>query len=293
MQFGIQLPTYWPEYGEAGAKHTLEQAASLCSDLGFDSLWCNDHVITPARGRQVGSIVEPLVTLASVAHLAPTLRLGTSVLVLPQRNAIVVAKQAAALDMLSGGRLILGLGVGWNEPEFDFLSADFSRRGRHTDEAIRVMRTLWQDRPAAFHGEFYNFEDAVFEPKPQQQIIPLWIGGSSPAAIHRAAHFGQAWSPFGIGVDAYRDGVALLRSHLDDEPMPLLAAHLMLHMPSSGGEDHRGHVAGSAVQVTSALHEYEKEGLQYLICGIEADGLEDWLRQLRMIAAEVRPQLEG
>jgi probable F420-dependent oxidoreductase len=291
MQFGIQLPTYWSDYGDTGAKHTLERAASLCSDLEFDSLWCNDHVITPAQGRPVGTIVEPLITLASVAHLAPNLKLGTSVLVLPQRNAIVVAKQAAALDLLTDGRLMLGIGVGWNEPEFDFLNADFSRRGRHTDEAIQIMRTLWSEGNATFHGEFYRVEDAVFEPKPQQKRIPLWIGGSSPAAIRRAARFGDAWSPFGIGVDAFRDGTALLHEETGNRPSPLLAAHLMLNIPASAGEKAEGHVNGSPARVAAVLKEYQAAGLQALICGIEAHDFEDWQRQLHIIAEKIRPQL--
>ena len=139
MQFGVQLPTYWPDYGDWTVRAAIEKTAQAAQELGFASVWCNDHVITPAQGRSVGHIIEPLITLASLIHLVPQVQFGTSVLVLPQRHALVVAKQVAALDVLSGGRFILGIGVGWNEPEFRFLNADFDQRGAVADEALEAM----------------------------------------------------------------------------------------------------------------------------------------------------------
>jgi alkanesulfonate monooxygenase SsuD/methylene tetrahydromethanopterin reductase-like flavin-dependent oxidoreductase (luciferase family) len=148
MRIGTFLPTYWMDYGAAGRRTAIEETAKAAQALGYESLWANDHIVAPASQESVGHIIEPLITLASLIHLVPDMRLGTSTLVLPQRNAILVAKQVAALDVLSGGRFILGVGSGWLAEEFAFLGADFAQRGAVMDEAIGVMRALWRDSMA-------------------------------------------------------------------------------------------------------------------------------------------------
>lgn len=295
MQMGVQLPTYWTDYGSYTVKEAIEETARAAEDLGYDSVWANDHVIASRGLRgEVGHIVEPLISLAALVNLVSRVDLGTSVLVLPQRNAVVVAKQAAALDVLSNGRLILGVGVGWNEPEYRFLNADFARRGAHADEAIQVMRALWRQEPeASYQGRFYTFEDAVFYPKPARGGPPVWIGGGSAAAIERAAGLGDAWCPYGIGLDAFRQGVASLRRRSQGRA-PLSAAHLMLHLQADGSEPAGGaHISGNPEQVTATLQAYREEGLAYLVAGFVADDLPDLLRQAQTFAEEVAPHLRG
>jgi probable F420-dependent oxidoreductase len=287
MQIGLQLPTYWQDYGKSDVRTAVAEAAQAAEALGYDSVWCNDHVIGGPDQPGIGHILEPLITLASLIHLTPRLTLGTSVLVLPQRNAIVVAKQVAALDVLAGGRCVLGVGLGWHAPEFAMLNADFARRGEMGDEAIEVMRTLWQEPAASYAGEVYHFEEAVFYPKPPRGTVPIWIGGNTPSAIRRAARYGAAWSPYGIGLEAYRAGVAALRAEMQGRALPLLAAHLMLHL----GPAPRGHVHGTPEQVVQALNEYQEAGLSYLVCGFEADDLDGFLGQVQRFAEQVRPQL--
>src|SRR6059058_4563171 len=140
MRVGAFLPTYWTSYGATTVREAVEETARAAEALGYASVWANDHVIAPAHQAEMGHIIEPLTTLASLIHLVPRVQLGTSALVLPQRHAIVVAKQVAALDVLSGGRFIFGVGVGWLEEEFRFLNADFAQRGAVADEAIEAMR---------------------------------------------------------------------------------------------------------------------------------------------------------
>src|SRR5256714_208454 len=204
MRVGAFLPTYWTDYGTTTVREAVEEAARAAEALGYASVWANDHVIAPAHQAGVGHIIEPLMTLASLIHLVPRLQLGTSALVLPQRHAVVVAKQVAALDVLSGGRFILGVGVGWLEEEFGFLNADFARRGAVTDEAIRAMRALWSEPVASFHGRFYAFSDAVFFPKPRSGGVPVWVCGNTRPAIRRA----------GLDRDAVTTATALLSYHL-------------------------------------------------------------------------------
>ena len=153
MRFGVYLPTYWADYGTSNIRVALEEAAKTAEALGYAAIWVDDVVVVPSDHDSLDHVIEPLVTLATLVHLVPNIKLGISVLVLPQRNAIIVAKQVAALDLLSESRLILGVGVGWRAEEFKILNADFEHRGVVADEAIEVMHTLWRDPVAGFHGQ--------------------------------------------------------------------------------------------------------------------------------------------
>jgi probable F420-dependent oxidoreductase len=288
MRIGVHLPTYWQDYGATGIQTAIEETATAAQALGYVSLWANDHVIAPADQPAMGTIMEPLITLASVMHLAPRLHLGTSTLVLPQRHPVLVAKQAATLDVVSGGRFILGIGVGWLEEEFQYLGADFARRGAVTDEAIAVMRTLWREPAATFHGRYCDFSDAVFAPKPAGGSIPVWVCGNTHAAIRRAARLGDAWDPFGITLEAFTAGVAAVRA-LAGERTLTIAAHLRIRV--GGANDGRAHLAGTAEELTLSLAAYQRAGLEYLICDFVADGLEDLLHQMRSMSEQVAPAL--
>jgi probable F420-dependent oxidoreductase len=267
----------------------IEAAAKAAETLGYASVWANDHVIAPGDQDYVVSIVEPLTTLASLIHLVPTLQLGTSTLVLPQRNPIVVAKQAAALDVLSGGRFILGIGVGWLREEFAFLGADFEHRGAMADEAIMAMRALWREPRATFHGEFYDFADALFYPKPGDGGPPLWLCGNTRPMIRRAARFGDAWNPFGIGLEDFKQGLAYLRAQINGRPLPTIAAHMRIRIgPPAFGEPH---IQGDVDAVTRVVDDYRQAGLEYLICDFVASGVDDLLRQMELMAQQIVPRL--
>jgi probable F420-dependent oxidoreductase len=158
-----------------------------------------------------GQILEPLTTLAYIASRTRKLRLGTSCVVLPQRNPVLVAKQAATLDAFSGGRVILGFGAGWAEKEFGYLNADFGRRGKVMDESIRLMKALWKDDLVNFDGTFFHLKDALFLPKPVNRNIPVWIGGNGSLAVRRALNFGDGWHPVGLDLEDFRKGVESIR----------------------------------------------------------------------------------
>jgi probable F420-dependent oxidoreductase len=289
MQFGVHLPTYWSDYGQSGIGMAIEAAAKAAETLGYASVWANDHVIAPGNQTYVVQIIEPLTTLASLIHLVPGLALGTSTLVLPQRNAIVVAKQAAALDVLSGGRFILGIGVGWLREEFAFLGADFDRRGDVADEAIQAMHALWREERASFHGQFYHFDDALFYPKPLSEGPPLWMCGNTRPMIRRAARLGDAWNPFGIGLEEFKAGVAYLREQAQARAVPMIAAHLRIRIGESTND--QAHIAGDIDTVTRSLDAYRQRGLAYLICDFVADGVNDLLRQMELMAQHIMPRL--
>lgn len=176
---------------------------------GFESVWGGEHVVLPdtiaskypytADGKIPAEpdtqIPDPLIWLAYVAAAAPTLKLGTCILIVPQRNPLVLAKELATLDQLSGGRVELGLGVGWLQEEFDALGIPWERRGARNDEYIEAMRALWAGPHAEFHGEFVNFEPATCSPRPVEGTIPIIVGGDSDAALRRAVRIADGYFP--------------------------------------------------------------------------------------------------
>jgi len=193
----LKLGLHLPQIGAAHEKLAADIAriAKRAEDAGYASLWVSDHLLTPAAGASISAveIMEPIVTLAYAAAVTKTIRLGTSVIVVPYRGAIHLAKELATLDLLSGGRVIAGLASGWLEQEFRALAAPYERRGAYTDEAIALMRACWASEAPEFDGEFFKLSGMRFGPRPSAGKIPLWIGGISRRAIRRALELGDGW----------------------------------------------------------------------------------------------------
>jgi probable F420-dependent oxidoreductase len=190
--------------------------ARLAEDLGFESLWTVEHVVVPtgyeskypysADGKMTGGedvpIPDPLIWMAYVAGATTTIRLGTGILILPQRNPLILAKELATLDRLSAGRLELGVGIGWLREEFDALGIPWEARGARTDEYIDVLRTLWREPEASYDGSFTNFAPLKSWPKPAREGGPkVHIGGHTPAAARRAGRTGDGFFPGATGED--------------------------------------------------------------------------------------------
>ncbi len=302
MRFGAFLPTYWDDYGTSTIHVAIAEAARAAEALGYEGIWANDVVVSPAAARrgtfEGAQAVEPLVTLASLVHLAPRLTLGTTVLVLPQRHPILVAKQAAALDLLSGGRLILGVGIGHRAHEFALLGADFANRAAVTDEAIEVLQALWREPVARYHGRFHRFDDVRLTPHPPDGGPPIWVGGDSPAAIRRTARYGSGWLPMLVDLDAFRSGVAALRDLTRERRCPTIAHtfYFRIEKPDEPAAVRstspwvEGRFAGSAAAVAEHLERYRRAGLEYALCGFESEDLGDLLRQMRTFAEQVAPR---
>ena len=189
-----------------------ESTMELCrraEAAGFESVWGGEHVILPDAihskypytpdgkipAEPDTPIPDPLIWLAYAAAAAPTLRLGTCILIVPQRNPLILAKELATLDQLSGGRVELGLGVGWLKEEFEALGVPWERRGARNDEYIDAMRALWAGPHAEFHGDFVDFEPATCSPRPVNGNIPILVGGDTPAAIRRAVRLADGYFP--------------------------------------------------------------------------------------------------
>lgn len=198
MKFGVCLPNNW---GVEDVQ-AIFLLAVRAEELGFDSVWVSEHIfnVSYVYDRIGGKpYYEPLTILSYVAAMTKRVALGTSVLVLPYHNPIRLAKVAATLDVISGGRLTLGVGVGVIQQELQTMGSPFAERGAITDEAIAVMKTLWTQDDPQFEGRYHRFSGMKFSPKPlQQPHIPLSIGGVSRAAIRRAARVGNGWHPNGL-----------------------------------------------------------------------------------------------
>ncbi len=208
-------------------------AMSICQRAeaaGFESLWGGEHVVLPvsiespypysADGKIPATndtpIPDPLIWLAFAAAAAPTMRLGTCILIVPQRNPLVLAKELATLDQLSGGRVELGLGVGWLREEFDALGVPWERRGARNDEYVEAMRALWAGPAAEFHGDFVNFDPVTCSPRPVQDTIPIITGGDSDVAIRRAARIADGYFPGENDIDALKAIITRLHQAAQD-----------------------------------------------------------------------------
>ncbi|MDA1073796.1 MAG: LLM class F420-dependent oxidoreductase [Proteobacteria bacterium] len=213
MKFGLRYCNTGRYVDPVKAIELLQAA----EQAGFESAWTVEHTIVPAGhesiypysddGRMAGGradipLPDPLIWLAYVAAHTRTIKLGTAILILPQHSPVTVAKQAATLDSMSNGRVLLGVGVGWLREEFEALGADFDTRGPRTDEYIQAMRHLWQDEAPTFKGNYVQFDKAYCRPQPVNGSIPIIIGGHTGAAARRAGRLGDGFFPArGLSVD--------------------------------------------------------------------------------------------
>ena len=199
MKFGVMLP----HYRHVASTEAITRLGKEAEDMGYDSVWVTDLIVIPPDYVDFGPVFyESLTVLAFVAGLTSTIRLGTSIIVLPYRNPIHLAKVASTIDALSQGRLILGLGVGGVESEFRQLGAPWEERGDRSDEAIRIFKELWTSENPSIQTKNYRVSDIAFYPKPvQKPHLPLWIGGNSRRALRRVVEFGDVWHPTGVKPD--------------------------------------------------------------------------------------------
>jgi probable F420-dependent oxidoreductase len=224
MRFGVfGLNSFAAAQPAVGAR-----LVRLAEELGYDSAWCGEHVILPSPKRPGSSleptdpILDPVVWLAYVAAATSRIRLGTGILILPQRNPVILAKQLASLDELSGGRLVLGVGAGHLEPELHAVGVTLSERGARTDECLDVLRVLWTSPgPVSFHGRFTDFDGMEAHPQPVQPGgPPIVIGGRSPAAHRRAARRAQGWLGFRLDPEQAAEQLGGLRRAVDEVGRP-------------------------------------------------------------------------
>lgn len=303
MHFGVALPNY----GRLAGPDVLTRVAREAEALGFASLWTTDHIIVPeTQPEPYGTLIEALTTLAFLAGRTERIKLGASVIVMPQRNAVLVAKEVAALDVLSGGRAILGVGAGWSADEFAWIAdarepdapieSHFGHRGKLLDEQIEVMRALWGPDPVSFAGRFHRFDRALFGPKPVQgAALPIWIGGNTEPAVRRAARTGDAWHPVGLTADVFAERAGQLRAARGDRTVPAtLRIAVNFAQPAGsfnvGGSGQRQAVlAGDESAVRDAIEPFAAAGLEHLCAAFPMRDADELVAQLRRFGEKVLP----
>jgi probable F420-dependent oxidoreductase len=296
MRFGVWLPNC----RHLATPDVIRATAVRAEQLGYESVWVSDHVVVP-RANIVNfgeTIFDPLVTLAVVAGATTRVRLGTTVLIVPYRNAVVTAKMIASLDALSGGRVVFGIGAGWVAAESAMLGVPFAERGAMTDEYLEAMQELWTSREPTFAGKYTQFSGLVFEPKPvQRPHPPIWVGGHSRAALRRTARFGAAWHPINRAPAELRAGraeIARLCGERGRAEAPALTlrndVRLLRPGESAPASAHAGRaIAGEPAAVIDQIRELADCGVEHLVLEFLAPDGRDLDAQMALFAERVRP----
>ncbi|MGH7385502.1 MAG: TIGR03619 family F420-dependent LLM class oxidoreductase [Candidatus Rokuibacteriota bacterium] len=310
MRFGFYLPTRGP----TASPEALEALVTRGEALGFSSVVIADHIVFPVTITSKypytvsgafpgqGDALEQLSLMAFVAGKSRTLRLISSVMILPHRNPVMTAKMLATIDVLSGGRVTVGVGVGWLREEFQALGApDFDRRGAVSDEYLRIFKALWTEDPASYRGEFYRFESVRCLPHPvQKPHPPIWVGGHSRAALRRAARLGDGWHPVGAN-PAVPLRPAELRALLDElgrlteaegrDPSTMTISYKApIYDPGRGvdGDAERRPFSGSEQAITADVAAFGRLGVTELIFDFRSESLAASLERMERFAPILR-----
>jgi probable F420-dependent oxidoreductase len=287
MLFGLNLPNY----GGLGHRDAVTAIAERAEQLGYQSLWTSDHILLPASlPDPYGNLLESLTTLSYLAGSTRLISLATGILVLPQRNPLLVAKQAATIHHLSEGRLTLGVGVGWIEREYGYLHAVFNQRGKIADEYIAAMRALFQTDDPEYHGTYVDYAGVLFTPRPQ---IPLRIvvGGTSAGALRRAATLGDGWHGLHLTPQEVQTATAVLDRH---GRKPGFSVSLRTRTRITREKMARpAELVGTADQLAAQAERYAEAGVDQLVIEPDAAELGDFLDQMTQFADQVANRLKA
>lgn len=276
MDYGLVLPSLGDDANVEG----MIAAVELAERHGFTDVWATDHILVDhAAAEDYGRIYEAVTTLAWVAGRSSEIRLGASVIVVPMRNAVLLAKQLATLDALSNGRLIAGFGVGWSASEFANVGASdrFHERGAYTDETIALCRHLWSGSTEPFHGRFHSFDDFVFGPLPAQGAnVPIWIGARDERALRRVGRLADGYHASAASPAAVARRIPIIRAAAEaaGRPMPRLSARARLELDAGSESFYTMH--GSPDDVAGEIRAFAALGVDHLALTFpprDADGL--------------------
>jgi len=316
MDFGFSMPTRGP----LANKRDLVEIARAGEALGFSYLAIPDHILVPRQidsrypysqegdwpGRVGGECLEQLTLMAWLAAATEKARLLTSVMVVPHRKPVHTAKILATIDVLSGGRVVLGCGTGWLREEFEAIGTEpFEARGQVTDEYIRVFKELWTSENPSFAGEYVSFKDISFEPKPVQRPLPIWIGGESGRALKRAASLGDGWYPIGANprdplntVPRYAAALERLKRHAEEagrDPAEIALA-FWANWPGNAHpieieDGQRFIMTGSAEQIAQDIAGLGALGVEHVLFNFQRPSLPEMLEAMQQFIEDVRPKV--
>jgi probable F420-dependent oxidoreductase len=292
MRYGVVIP----QANRFATAEAIRAMARATEDLGYDSLWVNDHIIVHQGSDYIPEFMdEPLAILGFLAAETSHVTLGTSVLILPYRDPVFAAKYMSTIDYICGGRLVVGVGAGWLEPEFQALSIPFEERGARTDEAIRVFRNLWETETSSFEGQFKSYTNMRMYPKAhpsRRGTIPILVGGNTPPSLRRAGELGDGWHPINLSPGEFAEKMAAYRRQCERfgrQPGQII----LRHMP--GGRTRPGGgawpLSGTPEEQAADIRAYAEAGLDELILSLPARSVPELLQQLRRFMREVAPRV--
>ena len=301
MKFGIMLP----HYRQVASTEAITRFAKEAEDMGYDSVWVTDQIIVPNGDvDRFGPVFyESLTVLAFVAGITSTIRIGSSVIVLPYRNPIHVAKVASTIDSLSHGRLILGVGIGGVESEFRQIGASWEERGELSDEAIRIFKELWTSDQPSVRSKNYQLSEIQFYPKPvQKPHLPLWIGGDTRRALRRVVEFGDVWHPSRTNLDLLAEMTPRLwklaeRAGRDPQEIGIAVRQPLKIGSDSAISTNEWPLLGTVKTVVDNVAGFRNAGVGYLVMDtfygipeLHGETVDSILATMERFATEVIPQ---
>ncbi len=298
MKVGVNLINFGPGANAASMRRWVE----LSETIGYHLIMTSDHiaVTSDVNARYPAPFYEPISTMGWLAGITKSMEIGSTVIIVPYRSPLETAKACSNIDRLSGGRFILGVGVGWAADEFAALNVPFNRRGAMTDEYLDTIKLLWTEDVASFEGEYVRFEDVHTAPRPvQEPHPPIWVGGPSDAAMRRAVLHGDAWHPIRITMDGFRNrDIPRLReiAEQEEKAVPDLCPRIRLRITESAlDNDRRLAGEGTIEQIRGDLEELQALGCSYVLLDTFYDDIEATRRHetsWRMLAAVAEKALD-
>ncbi len=304
MDVGISIP-------RAPDAASMKLFARRAEELGFESVLLGDHVVLPSGGTNQypytadGSFsrasdapfLETMTLLGFLAACTESIKIGSTVVILPYRNPVVQAKMFASLDVLTNGRIICGVGVGWLEKEFETLGVPYAQRGPMSDEFLEIFKILWTEPYPEFHGKFYQFDGIQFNPKPvQKPHIPIWVGGHSRASLRRTARFGDCWHTTRQTPDFVAGHIPYLRRQTElvgrDPDSVTVSLKRSVHftdigIPESDSVRSTGALIASTQEIVNDVYRCREIGIHQLTYDFRVDSIEDTIRVMEHLATEV------
>lgn len=293
MDYGICLPNFT----DGASPEAIDAAAEVAERLGWSTVWTTDHVLVPEdASEEYGCNFDAIQTLAWVAARHSRVRVGTSVIVVPQRNAVVLAKELATLDALSAGRLVAGVGGGWHRGEFANLGmeARFEVRGAYLNETIGLWRHLWSGSREPFHGRFVTLDDFVFEPLPPQgERLPIVVGGRAEAAIRRAGRLGDGYHSSASSPSQYAARLPILREAAESagRPMPWLSARVRVEFGDTASSGYA--MRGSTEEIAREAQAFAELGVTHLALWFATTDPAEVVARAERFQRDVAPLVEG
>ena len=306
MNIGLSIPRLPDAEG-------IRRFVMKAEELGFESVLAGDHILLPTGGTNQypytadGSFSRPadepfLETMTMLGYMAAcssTIKLGSTVIILPYRNPLVQAKMFASLDVLTNGRMICGVGVGWLEKEFDTLGVPYAERGAMSDEYLQIFRTLWTQADPEFHGKYFDIEGIQFYPKPvQQPHIPIWVGGHSRAALRRTARLGDCWHTTRQTPDFVAQNLPYLREQAEragrDPASISISLKRSLHFTDLGASEEKSVRTGGVIiattrEVIDDVYYCRELGIDQLTYDFRVEGADACIEVMEHLAREVLP----